>query len=222
MVHDQLHIRGGHQVSLARRWRAGAQHQHRQQRRPAVRSEGYRDDRHPTRRLLRGVRGTDLRRLQCRAAVRIRAQPGSGTASRATEACTKPTISSAWAITANDSGTTSVSTSIAANLGLETPVAGDAARSRDRSRRVWLAHLQVDGNRPVAACWLLRGDHYQVPTTPEDQAAGIDDLERERDGFINVRGFTRSAPGLPDRVAVLPLQPRGIRRRTERSDHHDG
>ena len=32
----------------------------------------------------------------------------------------------------------------------------------------------------------LRGDRYQVPNAPDDQAAGIDDIERERDGFINL------------------------------------
>jgi hypothetical protein len=32
----------------------------------------------------------------------------------------------------------------------------------------------------------LRGDHYQVPNTPEDQEAGIDDNQRERDGFLNL------------------------------------
>jgi len=32
----------------------------------------------------------------------------------------------------------------------------------------------------------VRGDRYEVPNTPDDQAAGIDDLERERDGFINL------------------------------------
>src|SRR5262249_8036803 len=32
----------------------------------------------------------------------------------------------------------------------------------------------------------LRGDRYEAPNTPDDQAAGIDDLERERDGFINL------------------------------------
>jgi outer membrane receptor for ferrienterochelin and colicin len=32
----------------------------------------------------------------------------------------------------------------------------------------------------------VRGDRYEVPNTPDDQAAGIDDIERERDGFINL------------------------------------
>jgi len=32
----------------------------------------------------------------------------------------------------------------------------------------------------------LRGDRYDVPNTPDDQAAGIDDVERERDGYVNL------------------------------------
>lgn len=31
----------------------------------------------------------------------------------------------------------------------------------------------------------LRGDHYQVPNTPEQQQAGIRDVENERDAFVN-------------------------------------
>jgi outer membrane receptor protein involved in Fe transport len=31
----------------------------------------------------------------------------------------------------------------------------------------------------------VRSDHYQIPNTPEDQAAGIRDLEVERDAFLN-------------------------------------
>lgn len=32
----------------------------------------------------------------------------------------------------------------------------------------------------------VRDDHYQLPNTPEDQDAGIDDHQRERDAFVNV------------------------------------
>jgi outer membrane receptor for ferrienterochelin and colicin len=42
----------------------------------------------------------------------------------------------------------------------------------------------------------LRHDVYQIPNTPDDQAAGIDDHERETDGFVNfswVRTFRSGA-----------------------------
>ena len=32
----------------------------------------------------------------------------------------------------------------------------------------------------------MRQDHYQIPNGPDDQAAGIDDVERESDAFVNV------------------------------------
>jgi len=32
----------------------------------------------------------------------------------------------------------------------------------------------------------VRGDHYQVPNTPEQQAAGVHDIENERDAFVNL------------------------------------
>src|SRR5947208_15309098 len=31
----------------------------------------------------------------------------------------------------------------------------------------------------------VRADHYQIPNGPDEQAAGIDDHQRERDGFAN-------------------------------------
>jgi outer membrane receptor for ferrienterochelin and colicin len=72
------------------------------------------------------------------------------------------------------------------NLGLETPVkeslhnraigAGGFASLISR----WSS---TDQFRLVAS---VRTDHYQIPNAPDDQAAGIRDLQRERDGFLNV------------------------------------
>ena len=68
----------------------------------------------------------------------------------------------------------------------------------------------------------LRGDRYEVPNTPDDQAAGIDDIERERDGFVNLSWMhTVGSKAFLTRVAVLPLQSRGVRRRIGGSDRHD-
>jgi outer membrane receptor protein involved in Fe transport len=42
----------------------------------------------------------------------------------------------------------------------------------------------------------LREDHYQVPNTPEQQAAGIRDLDLERDAFVNFSWVHTFGPGL--------------------------
>ena len=63
----------------------------------------------------------------------------------------------------------------------------NAARSDGRRRRVWIGDLPVEAHRSdPALVSSLRGDRYEVPNTPDDQAAGIDDIERERDGFVNL------------------------------------
>ena len=41
-------------------------------------------------------------------------------------------------------------------------------------------------NDQVRLITSVRGDHYQVPNTPEQQAAGIHDVENERDAFVNL------------------------------------
>ncbi|MGH9704505.1 MAG: TonB-dependent receptor [Candidatus Acidiferrales bacterium] len=42
----------------------------------------------------------------------------------------------------------------------------------------------------------VRRDHYQVPNTPDDQAAGIRDVENERDAFVNFSWLHTAGPGL--------------------------
>jgi outer membrane receptor protein involved in Fe transport len=41
-----------------------------------------------------------------------------------------------------------------------------------------------------------RGDHYQIPNTPEQQGAGVRDLDLERDAFINLSWVRTLGPGL--------------------------
>ncbi|HEX7139483.1 MAG TPA: TonB-dependent receptor [Vicinamibacterales bacterium] len=51
----------------------------------------------------------------------------------------------------------------------------------------------VDPANQLRLVTSIRHDTYQIPNTPDDQAAGIDDHERETDGFLNlswVRTFT--------------------------------
>jgi outer membrane receptor for ferrienterochelin and colicin len=71
-------------------------------------------------------------------------------------------------------------------LGLETPVPEtlhDNAVGVGGFGSLIYKSTSTDQVRLVAS---LREDHYRVPNTPEGQAAGIDDLERERDAFINL------------------------------------
>src|SRR5207249_7480862 len=48
----------------------------------------------------------------------------------------------------------------------------------------------------------LRRDHYQIPNTPEQQLLGIRDLDRESDAFVNFSWVHTAGPGL-----VLTLSP---------------
>ena len=41
-----------------------------------------------------------------------------------------------------------------------------------------------------------RGDHYQIPNTPEQQSAGIRDLDFERDAFVNFSWVHTLGPGM--------------------------
>ncbi|HET7101982.1 MAG TPA: TonB-dependent receptor [Terriglobia bacterium] len=41
-----------------------------------------------------------------------------------------------------------------------------------------------------------RGDHYQIPNTPEQQAAGTRDLDLERDAFVNFSWVHTFGPGM--------------------------
>ena len=72
------------------------------------------------------------------------------------------------------------------NLGLETPVAEtlhDRATGGGGFGSLIYKTTSTDQLRLVAS---LREDHYEVPNSPEAQAAAVDDLERERDGFVNL------------------------------------
>ncbi len=42
----------------------------------------------------------------------------------------------------------------------------------------------------------VRGDHYQIPNTPQQQAAGIRDLDIERDAFVNLSWVRTFSPGV--------------------------
>jgi len=42
----------------------------------------------------------------------------------------------------------------------------------------------------------VRGDHYQIPNTPEQQSSGIRDLDLERDAFVNFSWVHTFGPGM--------------------------
>ena len=72
------------------------------------------------------------------------------------------------------------------DLGLETPVV-ESFHNRGTGLGgfgSWIYKTtETDQIRVVAS---VRDDRYQIPNTADDQAAGIDDRQRERDGFINL------------------------------------
>jgi outer membrane receptor protein involved in Fe transport len=45
--------------------------------------------------------------------------------------------------------------------------------------------FNADARNQLRLVTSVRGDHYQVPNTPEQQAAGIRDVDSERDSFVN-------------------------------------
>ena len=71
------------------------------------------------------------------------------------------------------------------DLGLMTPVAQvlhDMESGVGGFSSLFFNATPEDQLRLVAS---VRGDHYQIPNTPEQQTAGIRDLDIERDAFVN-------------------------------------
>lgn len=76
------------------------------------------------------------------------------------------------------------------DLGLETPVS-DSIHNRGAGlgafgSLIYKSAATADQFRLAAS---VRRDSYQIPNGPDQQTAGIDDLQRERDGFVNVSWF---------------------------------
>ena len=72
------------------------------------------------------------------------------------------------------------------DLGLETPsqqINHDLAAGLGTFGSVIFNKTPADQLRLVTS---IRGDHYQVPNTPDQQASGIRDVEDERDAFANL------------------------------------
>lgn len=80
------------------------------------------------------------------------------------------------------------------DLGLATPVSA-VIHDQDSGLGAFLSLLYNPSSRDQVR-WIasLRGDHYQIPNTPEDQAAGIRDLDLERDYLVGFQ-WAHTTPG---------------------------
>ncbi|HVO62225.1 MAG TPA: TonB-dependent receptor [Terriglobales bacterium] len=82
------------------------------------------------------------------------------------------------------------------DIGLETPtpaVINDQSAGLSGFTSLIFNKTPNDQLRVVASA---RGDHFQVPNTPEQQADGIRDVEDERDDFVNFSWLHTTASGI--------------------------
>jgi hypothetical protein len=108
------------------------------------------------------------------------------------------------------------------NYGLATP-GPDVLHDR-----VWgpggngLFHYNSDANNQFRFISSLRCDDYQIPNDPGAEAAGIRDVERERDVLRLLLGARLSAEPAAHRFTVLPFQSCQLLGRSERfsCEHH--
>src|SRR5579864_869634 len=72
------------------------------------------------------------------------------------------------------------------DLGLGTPVA-DVIHDREAGGGGFASLIfNASPANQLRMVTSIRHDSYQIPNGPDDQAAGIDDVERESDGFVNM------------------------------------
>jgi outer membrane cobalamin receptor len=82
------------------------------------------------------------------------------------------------------------------DLGLQSPV-GEIIHDRENGYGGFGSLLfNVNSANQLRLVTSLRQDYYQVPNTPADQAAGIRDGEHETDGFVNFSWVRTFSPGL--------------------------
>ncbi len=88
------------------------------------------------------------------------------------------------------------------DLGLQTPT---SAVIHDRANGLGgfgTLIYNVDPDDQLRLVTSLRKDFYQIPNGPDDQAAGVRDVERESDAFVNFSWVRTLGPGL-----LLTLSP---------------
>src|SRR5215472_8716336 len=72
------------------------------------------------------------------------------------------------------------------DLGLGTPVVAVIHDRQAGGSGFASLIFNIDPANQIRAAISVRHDKYQIPNAPDDQAAGIDDVERESDSFVNV------------------------------------
>ena len=193
MTHDQLHMRGGHQVTWLVDGVPGAEHEHRQQRR--ARSSIRRISTISRCSAAATRRSTAIARTASSTSFRVRGS--SATARRrswsAPETTGRPTIRSASAGTPTRF----------AYFAKRGTAIGAISGSRRRWRRWFtiaraagaasLAHLQRDRANQLRLVSSARHDRYQIPTGP-GRAGGVHRRRRARVGRVRQlsRGCGRS------------------------------
>jgi outer membrane receptor protein involved in Fe transport len=96
------------------------------------------------------------------------------------------------------------------NLGLEPPtieVIHDQGSGLGAFTSLTYEVTPADQLRLAAS---LRHDRYQIPNTPADQALGIRDVDRERDGFVNFSWVHTAGPGTLLTVSPFYHYNRGV------------
>jgi outer membrane receptor protein involved in Fe transport len=82
------------------------------------------------------------------------------------------------------------------DLGLETPVAEVLHDLTSGIGGFGSLIFNATPHDQLRLTTSLRRDHYQIPNTPDDQSAGIRDLNRERDAFVNFSWVRTANHGL--------------------------
>jgi outer membrane cobalamin receptor len=82
------------------------------------------------------------------------------------------------------------------NLGLGTPVAGVIHDRQTGGGGFASVIFNVNPGNQLRLATSVRRDAYQIPNGPDDQAAGINDMERESDAFVNLSWVRTFSSGM--------------------------
>ncbi|HLB88094.1 MAG TPA: TonB-dependent receptor, partial [Terriglobales bacterium] len=82
------------------------------------------------------------------------------------------------------------------NLGLETPVAQIIHDQQNGFGGFGSLLFNADPSNQLRLVTSLRRDYYQIPNTPDQQSAGIRDVQREADAFLNFSWVHTFSPRL--------------------------
>jgi outer membrane receptor protein involved in Fe transport len=88
------------------------------------------------------------------------------------------------------------------DLGLQTPTSAVIHDRANGFGGFGTLVYNIDPNDQLRLVTSLRKDFYQIPNSPDDQAAGVRDIQRESDAFVNFSWVHTFGPGL-----LLTLSP---------------